>query len=374
MISRLTARRSAITFDLGAAGVRAYQLARRGRGRQLCDILEVDRSPTLGDQTAPHPRLDAGELSRLVGQGGFSGSDVGLVLSPPEVNFQPVTLPDKALSQSADRIHEVLKWEVAHDSRGPAGDLEVRYWRLPRGRGQQPNVMAVTMSSHVAQDWIDRLRREQLNLVRLDVSPCALVRLAHEIWTPGNDDLWAVLDLGLRQAVVTVVVGTTPTYIRVFPTAAHSWTCQVANAFEVTYPVAERLKREHGVGAPQRGFSPSSGPRTLAQAADLPTALSSVLGDGLQQLVTEVQRCFAYMMQGFPDSNPRGLWVAGGGAQLVGLPEYLERELGIPVRRLWAHADEPPWERPMADIPCGPRAAAALGGALLDLEDACTAP
>ena len=49
MLSRLHARRSAITFDLGAGGIRVCQCHERAAGAarefRLCDSLELDHPP-----------------------------------------------------------------------------------------------------------------------------------------------------------------------------------------------------------------------------------------------------------------------------------------------------------------------------------------
>ena len=391
MVSWIHARRSAITFDLGGAGLRAFQFRGSPRARgtpRLCDALQVERSIATPDESEegedvglPPPVLDPTQVDRLLGQGRFIGRDVALVVSPPEVQFFPLQLPEAALSQDPARIEQALTWEVAQESRRAASELEVRHWRLPRGRGQQANVMAVAMPSALALSWCDALQRSRLALRRIDVSPCALVRLAQQLWHPETNDLWGVLDLGLRHTTLTVVVGTVPAYIRSLAASAHQWTRRLAKAFEVSYPVAEQLKREQRVHAERRagasdhaGEGPSTdlvaSSHTLAQTGDLASALSSVLRESLQALARDVGRCFSYMMQSFPEHTVKRLLLAGGGAQLQGLPDVLESALGISVTPLTrGSANEPAsWDSASPEVRLEPRTAAALGGALLDLE------
>lgn len=378
MVSWLSPRRSAITFDLGESGIRAYQFRQRGSQPRLCDALCLDRAPTPTpdapeqdrDKHVAAPRVDPGQLSRLIGQGRFAGRDVGLVLSPPHVRFFPLRLPAQALDQPAARVIQALKWEVARESREAAENLELRYWRLPAAAGQQANVMAVSMSSSLANNWCSMFERHHLALRRIDVSPCALVRLARRLWTAAENDLWGVLDLGLRQSTLTVVAETIPVYIRSVSACAQDWTEKLAQAFEVSYSVAEQLKREHGVQQSPRGLGAPASGRNPLSAPDLSHAVSSVLRESLQTLPREIERCFAYVMQGFPEHTVRGLLLAGGGAALAGLPELLESELGVSVTSLTSStaADAPQWEHPLPDVHCEPNVAAAVGGALLSLE------
>lgn len=368
MVSWLRTRRSAITFDLGATGTRACQVHGRDGQFRLCDSLQLERLPSeLIDRNAA-PTVDPLKLDRLIGQGNFSGREVGLVLSPPDIQFFPLRLPDQALGQPADRVQQALRFEVAQESRKPAEDLEVRYWLLPRGRGQHANVMAVVISTSQALGWYDVFARHRLQLCRIDASPCALVRLAQLTWTPGDTDLWGVLDLGLRHSTLTIVVGTVPTYIRSLSIVAPQWTEQLAAALEVTYPVAEQLKREHSVQHTERGVRTTSSGASLSRATDFSSALSSVLRGSLQTLSQEIGRCFSYVMQSFPDISVKRLLLAGGGASFAGLPAVLEAHLGIPVAPITSLTEPDTTDQPRGDLRCEPNAATSFGGALLDLE------
>ncbi len=371
MLSVLTAKRSAVTFDIGAAGIRACQLQPRAGAPAVRDLLRVDRGlPEDPDETPAPPALDAPTLARLVGQGRFAGQDVALLISPPEVQFIPLKVPEPALRQSPERVQQALKWEVAQESRRAAHELEVRYWRLPPGPGQQSNVMAVLLPTAAALSWCDQLRNQRLSLSRIDVTPAALVRLAQQFWTPQPTDLWGVLDLGLRQSTLTVVVGQTPTYIRLLTVCAHQWTRQIARTFEISYSAAEQLKREHGVRPTGQPAPSASDGRIRSRADDVTGALSSVLRDSLRALAQEVTRCFSYMLHSYPEQSLQRLLLAGGAAQLRGLPELLRAELDIPVDLLASDpvAGAPAWERPLAGTRVTPQSAAVIGAGLLDLE------
>ena len=318
----------------------------------------------------PRRRSSASSYSGWRARGRFEGDEVSLVLAPPEVKFFPLRIPDQALSQPVERIEQALRWEVAQESRASVDELEVRHWRLPASRVLDANVMAVSIPTRRVIEWSDALAHEGLTLRRIDVAPCALVRLSRALWTPAPDELWGVLDLGLRHATLTVVVGTVPTYIRTFGIGSDRWTRQVAKAFEVTYPIAEQLKREHGVRAPARGLRVEAGGGGLAQTSDLGSAMSAVLRDAVQQLTGEISRCFSYMMRSFPEHALQRLMLTGGGAMLPGLSEALGGDLGIAVDRLTTDDAQPRanWEQLPERVQVTPHAATVLGGALLDLE------
>jgi Tfp pilus assembly PilM family ATPase len=392
MLSRFRSRNSAITFDVGSAGIRAFQLAARGAHLSSRDSLRLDLLPSHGQVDEQPPPPDYSRLARLVGQGSFSGSDVGLVLSPPEARFCTLRLPRKALDQPEKRVREALAWEVAREMRADAHELEVRYWQLPPGHRQGLNVMAVALPIERALSWYEVLAHDRLRLRRIDVSPCALAHLACRMWTPQANELWGILDLGFRRATLTVVLGEVPTYIRLLSASCGSWTGRLAQAFEVPHAVAEQIKRMHGIRPTERGVrapqsnQPSAGRRpALHHAEDIPSVVFGLLREPLDELAHEIKKCFAYVMQNFPDIAASRLLLAGGGAKLPGLAAYLEQQLALSVAPLanacmstrsggdaGATDDQGPpllWERPLPDTAVQPEVATAVGGAILDLEN-----
>ena len=200
MYPRFRSRDSAITFDVGAAGIRAVQVSARGSQFSSRDCLRVDFLKTAGtgpsqqgsDRDAGASDLipDYSRIARLVGQGSFSGCEVGLVLSPPDVRFCALRMPKKALAQPEQRVREALAWEMSREMRSDANELEVRHWQLPAGHQQGLNVMAVALPTARPLEWFQSLARERLHLRRVDVSPCSLVHLASRTAAPADGELW----------------------------------------------------------------------------------------------------------------------------------------------------------------------------------------
>jgi len=136
--------------------------------------------------------------------------------------------------------------------------------------------------------------------------------------------------------------------------------------------VAEQLKRSQGlssVDCPEHG---AGGGTSVLNAADLPTAFSTVLRDSLQDLAGEVGRCFSYVMRSFPELTTSRLYLAGGGAQFDGLAAVLTGPLGIPVLPLAGPFDSGLASGPESSLHAAfafePSEAVATGSALLDLE------
>ena len=370
MTSRFHKQDSAITFDVGSAGIRAIQIARHGDGLETRDTLALDLLPRKRTEGTELPPPDYQRIARLAGQGRFSGTDVALVLSPPDVSFCALRLPKKILSQPVDRLQEALVWEVAREIRAEASELEVRYWTLPPGHRQGVNIMAVALRTKQALEWFSLLSRAGLSLRRLDVSPCTLVELGRRMTKPQENELWGVLDLGLKRSTLTVVLGDTPVYIRTLSIASDKWTRRLASGFEVPLSNAEQIKRDNGIGAATREVAMSGPPVAVAQ--DVPAVVFDLLRNSLGDLVRDINTCYTYVMQNYADAHASRLLLAGGGANLHGLGAYLHGELDIAVAKLANGATAGPvnWDHPIHGSRITSALAAAAGGALCDMEGA----
>lgn len=369
MLGRHGNRRSAVTFDFGAAGIRAHQFRARGSRISLWDALELDLPRGDGADSNESPVVDIARLARLVEQGRFLGRDVALILSPPDVQFSALHLPEQVLTQEPVRIQQALKCEVSRDMRLDPTNLEVRYWRLPPGHYQGLNVMAIAISVEQVTRWFDECGRHRLNLRRIDVSPQALVGLARRMWTPSSTDLWGILDLGFRRTTFTAVVGEVPTYVRCLSASVDDLTRRLSAGLDVSHAVADRLRREYGILPDSRGVRDISAGWQSVRPEDLPRVLFGLLRGTLGDLVEEINKCFSYVLKSFPDLRTGRLFLAGGGANLKGLPEFLEIHVGLPVALLAAEteAETAQWQNPLPDVRFRPEAAASVGGALLDM-------
>ena len=364
----LRRRNSAITFDVGGAGVRVGQVRAQRPQPIVTDALSIDLASS-GAQTAPDPALPVERLVRLIGQGSFVGRDVALVLSQPEAFFHALRVPANLLVQGSQHLEAALAWEIARETRTDAADLSVRHWPLPPNHREGLNVMAVAIPTSRALEWARSFNEHHLHLRRIDVAPCGLARLALCDWQPDAQDAWGILDLGLRRTSVTVFVGQTPVYVRAAAVGSHQWTKKLAESFDVDYGEADQLKRQCGIRPAPRGARAVSGGDLLVSTEELPSVIFSVLRESLDTLVREANLCLSYVLESYPGSSAARLFLAGGGGELTGLDELLEAQLGLPTERLIPPATATSEESARRRLPTA-TAAAAIGGAMLDLEAA----
>lgn len=340
-------RRSAVVFDVGAAGVRAVQASSVGGQHRLRDALCL-RRPLVGeDGKTPTPAEVAGLAARMIGQGRFIGREVGLVLAPPDVHFHALRVADSLLNQPSAAVCEALAWEVAKELRAEATELEVRYWPLPPNHRQGLNVMSVSMARAQARGWVQHFADAGLGLRRIDVAPCTLLEFAQNAGQAPSQGLWVIIDLGLAKTHITVLIDQTPVYIRSIETRGDAWTREIAQSFDLEYAEAEALKRRHGL-------------LSASGDDDLRNALRRALNEPIEALIHETTLCCRYIGQSYVGRPVERVLLAGGGAHLPGLAERIQTVLDVPVAAL--RSDLIPAAQSEL-ISC-------VGGALRDLEAA----
>jgi hypothetical protein len=96
-----------------------------------------------------------------------------------------------------------------------------------------------------------------------------------------------------------------------------------AGKIELTMEKAESIKREFGIPAPGESY--------LIQGKITAAQVLSLLRPKLEQLASEISRSFDYYREKIGGGKVDRIILFGGGAQLKGLPEYLNAELGLPV-------------------------------------------
>ncbi len=351
---------SAIAFDVGAASIRACQVKRRRGGFAVHDALNIELRPDPSTDESHKLELNVDRLTRLATQGRFAGRRATLVLSPPEVTFHAVRLPAKILSYAPAKIEEALAWEIARETRTEANDMEVRYWPLPPRHREGLNVMAVALPTSAARRWVGEFAERGFLLQRINVTPRALAQAAMRQYHPEASDVWAVVDVGWRRAVITVLVGEVPVYIRTLATGAHHCTRRIAEAFDMPYDQAEQLKRGSELAA---AVAAPNGPGAMAveNAEDVSTAVYKALREPSEHLVRDTRLCLTYVLESYPECSVGAVFLAGGGANLSGLCEHMQRELDINTTPIAVEAG-------VCGRTIGTEAVAALGGAIQDLE------
>jgi general secretion pathway protein L len=127
-----------------------------------------------------------------------------------------------------------------------------------------------------------------------------------------------VIDLGHLRTNLCVLQGNESVFARTILRGGSALTTAIAQAYGCEENVAEELKRSFGMGAARPAGTTTGEP------------MSAVLGQALAPLLRDLRQTLASVRARV--RNPvESVLLTGGSARLLGLPEFLGEQLGIPV-------------------------------------------
>lgn len=182
-------------------------------------------------------------------------------------------------------------------------------------------VLLIAVQRNVVTNYWRALKSVNLSCEKLMVSSLGLASLylySEAGNAPPGVDL--LLDLGGRSTVVTAFKKGRMIFNRATTVGCDSLTTALQSDLNISLSEAEVWKRERGL-------------TLLEGATDLPHTQNWV-----QNFLSEVRRSVAALTSERRDGVPQRVLIAGGGAKLPALRNFLEEELGLPVLLLPTHS------------------------------------
>lgn len=210
-------------------------------------------------------------------------------------------------------------------------------------------VMAVSPQSAI-DTLIATSKAAGLKIAAIDVEPLGLGRVLR---TCHPNDIGAknicLVHLGHSTTAINMYRAGTLAFPRTIPIGGAALTKAIADGLGIGMAEAEEKKRHASApeGTPGGFTMPATGPTATPYAyetsqaptgggattgADEMTRLRGLLAPPLEELVAEVRRSIDYYRS--RGGQVEELALSGGGANLNGLPEYLNTSLGMPVSKI----------------------------------------
>ena len=220
-----------------------------------------------------------------------------------------------APSAVSDLGHDVLAEATNHLPIAPE-EAYIDWQQLsPAGAPGPASVLVAATPRQTADQYLEVLNRAGLEPVVLELEPIAIGRAVLAGNAAAADGTVGVLDLGGTRSSYTVFHGAVPQLTVSLPVASGDWTGTVARALQLDAAQAEEAKLRCGLSNP---------------ACD--GAVADALSEPLADLARRLQEAIGYYQGHIDATRPvQRTLLSGGGAQLLGLPEYLSQQLGHPV-------------------------------------------
>jgi type IV pilus assembly protein PilM len=238
-----------------------------------------------------------------------------------------------------EELKSSLQWQAG--KRLPFGPEEAVLDHQVIFRDEEVEKMSVLLTAvtrvHLAEH-LDLLEKVGIDPPIIDLGPLALANTLLATQDVDDKSALVVLDLGNSRTILNVFSPSGLFFTRDIDISGRKLTQEIQNQLGISYDEAERIKRE---GKERR--------------------LLEILRKPLDHLIFEIRRALTYY------ENRRGMggfqkvYLAGGGAHLVGLSKYLHDELGVKTKELDAFKNVKILEGKRPDKDLAPRLSLAFG-------------
>jgi type IV pilus assembly protein PilM len=299
-------------IEIGAASIKAIKLEKLEEGKvRVLDYAVLEHPKPLST-----PGVNANDVLRvtlgaLTSQ--FDLSKAGIAVSVPgHAAFARFT---KLPPVEPKKVPDIVKFEAMQQIPFPLDQVEWDYQTFvsPDSPDVGAGIFAITKER--VGERLAMLQDVGLTPDVLTLSPLAAYNaLAYDLdfaaETPGT----IIVDVGTTSTDI-VIAEPGRMWVRTFPIGGHQFTEALVAAFQLSYPKAEKLKRE---------AEDSKHARQVFQA------MRPVFTD----LATEVQRSIGYYQALHKDANLTRLIGIGSTFRLPGLRKYFKQQLSLDVYRI----------------------------------------
>lgn len=315
--------KTSVGLDIGASSIKVMELRETASGIEVLHFALKELPPEVRGRTRSDPYQIAALIEELFREAGIKKTrrrPVTAVVSGPEVGIRRITLPPIPKKE----LLEALKWEGKKYFSFPLDKAILDYYSLgevTEGDAKKLNLMVVAARQEAINQELSILNSAGLKTKGINVVPFALWNILNKTYLLNEQQNIALLDMGAEEVNICIFKGPVLQFTREIFTGSSTLTQALAATLptEAGLQGAEELKRRHGIS--QETLPGGEGEESFF----------TVLRPALDKMLVEVERSFDFYRTQFHEKTIDRILISGGGAELNGMPEFMEKSLGIPV-------------------------------------------
>ena len=301
-------RRSSIGLDIGSGHLKVVQLKdiKGGYELELFDMLPLAPELIVDGSVIDSLRL-IDSLKELIKKAKIKTKDAVIsIAGHSSVIIKRVSLPE----MSEEELSESIKFEAEQYIPFDIEDVNLDFQILgPKEEPGQMDVMLVAVKKDIINEYLSVVKEAGLSSVIVDVNSFALENIYEINYEIEPDKNIAIVNIGASTINMNILKGGISVFTRDSAVGSNLHTEALQREFNLTYEIAERLKR----GEPVENVSPQD-------------ALS-VMDSASEEITGEVNRSLEYFHE---DVNE--VILSGGCALIANFPKLLAEKIGIEVK------------------------------------------
>lgn len=297
-------------IEVGANAIKAIRLTRQGTDLVVTDydilpFKKVLSTPDLNVEEAIQVNLD-----NFLSRHNLNKTNV-VVSVPGHMAFARfVKLPPV----DPKKIGDIVKFEAVQQIPFPIDQVEWDYQQFSQPDSPDVEVGIFAITKDRVMQFLTNYRNVGLNIDGITLSPLAAYNaMAYDLELGPDSPGLLFMDIGTSSTDV-IIVENGQIWLRTLPIGGNNFTEALVRAFKLSFPKAEKLKREAA---------------TSKYARQIFQAMRPVFAD----LVQEIQRSLGYYQSLNRDAKLTRIIGLGSTFRLPGMQKFLKQQLQMEVER-----------------------------------------
>jgi type IV pilus assembly protein PilM len=300
-----------LSLDIGSSSVKMLEV--RGSGGAM-RILNAGIVPLPTNAVQGNVVQDTGSVTRairsLIEGHKVKATEVIAAVPGPAVIIKRATFP----LQSPAELEETVLFEAGNFIPESLENVNLDYQVLDADPdATEVDVLLVAVRKDVINGYVAAISDAGLIPVVVDVDYFALENMFEANYTPGPEEVVALINIGARYSSINIMKGGRSAFTGDVPVGGRQFTDLLSQELGLGYEQAEELKIKGGDGGSERG------------------EIEKVLATASEQLLDEVQRALSFFWTGSTEEQINTVYLSGGSAQIFGLTQAMGERLQIPV-------------------------------------------
>lgn len=304
----LLGKKSCIGLDIGSSFLKVVQLkeVKGGYELELFDILPLPPELIVDGAVIDSLRL-VDSLKELVRKAKIKTKDVVIsIAGHSSVIIKRVAIPD----MSEEELSESIKFEAEQYIPFDIEDVNLDFQILgPKEEPGQMDVILVAVKKDIINEYISVVNEAGLNCIIVDVNSFALENIYEVNYEIEPAKNVALVNIGASTINMNILRGGVSVFTRDSAIGSNLHTEVLQREFNLTYEVAERLKR----GEPVENVSPEEAMSMMDLASE--------------EIIGEVNRSFEYFHEEINE-----VILSGGCALIKNFPKLFAEKIGVETK------------------------------------------
>ncbi|MBE0427195.1 MAG: type IV pilus assembly protein PilM [Nitrospirae bacterium] len=304
----LFGKKSCIGLDIGSGYLKAVQLKdiKGGYELELFDILPLPPELIVDGSIIDSLRL-VDSLKELTRKVNIKTKDVVIsIAGHSSVIIKRVALPD----MSEEELSESIKFEAEQYIPFDIEDVNIDFQILgPKEEPGQMDAILVAVKKDIINEYITVVKEAGFNCIIVDVNSFALENIYEVNYEIESGKNIALVNIGASTINMNILRGGVSVFTRDSAVGSNLHTEVLQREFNLTYELAERLKRAE----PVENVSPQDA--------------VSVMDLASEEIIGEINRSFEYFHEDIDEV------VLGGGCALIkDFPKLFTEKIGVETK------------------------------------------